>query len=667
MSALVDVALPLPLQDTFTYSTPDAQAAAIGSRVRVSFGHRKLVGYVVAQRQSTTLAPHQIKPLEAVLDPTPLLTFPLLELGRWIAGYYMCSLGEALRAILPTGAQRRRGERRGRRAETGSGAALLESAPPAHLNAWQTAVLAEIDRSVARGVAGAFLLHGVTGSGKTEVYMHAIRGTLQHGRAAIVLIPEIALTAQTADRFRSRLGADIGILHSGMTLAERHDVLCAAATGEIQVVLGARSAVFAPFRNLGLLVIDEEQEASYKQGEKPRYHARAVGLMRGRLESAVVLLGSATPSLESYQNTMVHKHVRLEMPERVDARPLARVHVIDMRREENRGVVVSNPLLEALQDRLERREQAIVLLNRRGHSNYVQCSTCGNLIRCPSCDITLTYHSSGSMLRCHYCNFSRSVPQQCPDCASPCQVFRGVGTQRLEQELEGLLPQARVRRMDFDTTSRRGAHRAILEEFARGEVDILMGTQMVAKGHDFPGVTLVGVLQADAGLSLPDFRAAERTFHLLAQVAGRAGRGKVPGDVFIQTLCPDHYTIALAAQQDYPVFFERESELRRSLGYPPHARLLALTGLGSDRGRLEGAMRLLAGRLRGPAFGGGVQVLGPAPSPIPRLRGRFREQILVKGNLSKAVKGRLADLFTDVLRSAPGIELQVDVDPVNML
>ena len=668
MTALVAVALPLPLHESFTYTLDPAQRRPeIGTRVRVPFGRRTLVGYVVGYPDSTTLQARQLKGIEAVLDPTPILTPALMELGRWISSYYVCSLGEALRAILPAGAQRRRGPRRGRSVERSASAALLEQAPPASLNTWQRAVLGEVTRSLAAGAFEAFLLHGVTGSGKTEVYMHAIRATLSHGRASIVLIPEIALTPQTADRFRSRLGAEVGILHSGMTLAERHDVLSAAASGDVQVVLGARSAVFAPFRNLGLIVIDEEHENSYKQSEKPRYHARAVGLMRARLEKAVVLLGSATPSLETYQNTIVHKHVRLEMPQRVDARPLARVHVVDMRREENRTRVVSDELLEALVQRVERREQAILLLNRRGHSNYVQCLTCGNLVRCPSCEISLTYHSSGRALRCHYCGHSRGVPDDCPDCGSPCQVFRGIGTQRLEQELASLLPQARVRRMDFDTTSRRGAHRAILEEFARGDVDVLMGTQMVAKGHDFPGVTLVGVLQADAGLSLPDFRAAERTFHLLAQVAGRAGRGKIPGDVYIQTLCPEHYTIALAARQDYPVFFARESDLRRSLGYPPHARLLAITGLGPDRSQLESTMRQVAARLRQPALTPGVQVLGPAPSAIPRLRGRYREQILLKGNMSPESKDRLSRLLAETSKGLPGIDFQVDVDPVSLL
>jgi primosomal protein N' (replication factor Y) len=470
-------------------------------------------------------------------------------------------------------------------------------------------------------------------------------------------------------------------------LAERHDVLDAAAKGEIHVVLGARSAVFAPFRNLGLIIVDEEHETSYKQGEKPRYHARAVALMRGRIEGAAVLLGSATPSLESYQNTRTAKHEKLVIPERVDGRPLATVHVVDMRTEDNRNAVFSKALLDAIETRLERQEQSIILLNRRGPSNYLQCYACGEIVRCPHCEISLTFHAVGDQLRCHYCDYKRAVPKNCPQCDNPCQVLRGQGTQRLEQELGGLFPEARITRMDFDTTSKRGMHRAILEEFAGGAVDILLGTQMVAKGHDFPGVTLVGVVQADAGLSLPDFRAAERTFHLLAQVAGRAGRGERPGDVFIQTLCPDHYTIELAARQDYDGFFEVESELRRSLRYPPHARLLAITGLGANQERLARSMRRVADRLRHSggsaetaarlapaagaaaqvAFGSGFQVLGPAPSAIPRLRGRYREQILVKGGLPPESKEGLLDLLEAVSKESPGVEFQVDVDPVNLL
>jgi len=669
---LVEIAVPLPLHDTFTYSIPDelAEKVALGARVKVSFGRRKLVGYVLGFPESTDLK--KLKDIEAVLDDPPLLTPELLELGRWIAKYYACTTGEALRAVLPTGAQRKRGPKRGRKVESSGSAALLEQAPPENLNSWQADICERVTAKIDQGGYEAYLLHGVTGSGKTEVYLQLIRATMERGKEAILLIPEIALTPQAADRFRARLGTEIGILHSGMTLAERHDVLTAAAGGEIQVVLGARSAVFAPFRNLGLIVVDEEHETSYKQGEKPRYHARSVALMRGRLEGAAVLLGSATPSLESYQNT-VHtdqekpKHEKLVIPERVDGRPLAKVHVVDMRSDENRKAVFSQPLLEALAKRLELGEQSIILLNRRGHSNYLQCFACGEIVRCPHCEISLTFHAVGNRLRCHYCDFSQKLPEDCPQCKNPCQVLRGQGTQRLEQELEGLFPEARIRRMDYDTTGKRGKHREILEEFAGGGVDILLGTQMVAKGHDFPGVTLVGVVQADAGLSLPDFRAAERTFHLLAQVAGRAGRGERLGDVYIQTLCPDHYTIELAAQQDYEGFFEHESALRRSLNYPPHARLLAITGLGANQQRLDQSMHRLASRLRNPGAGASFQVLGPAPSAIPRLRGRYREQILVKGGMQPESKAGLLALLSVITRENPGVEFQVDVDPVNLL
>jgi primosomal protein N' len=723
MSRLVEVAVPLPLQDAYTYELPEglAEIAKPGARVEVPFGRRNLVGYVVGFPAATTVP--RIRPVERVLDDPPLLTPQLVDLARWIASYYACSVGEALRAVLPGGVDRKRGARRGRDAERGAGG-LLESTPPAHLNGWQQSAFDRIVSRIDAGGFEAFLLHGVTGSGKTEVYLHAIRHALQRGRAAILLIPEIALTPQAADRFRARLGAEIGILHSGMTNAERHDVLVAAARGEIQVVLGARSAVFAPFRNLGLVVVDEEQEASYKQGEKPRYHARAVALMRGRLEGAAVLLGSATPSLESYHNAVKGKHVLLQIPSRVDARPLPRVHLVDMRDPEERSNVLSRPLLDALAGRVERSEQSILLLNRRGHSNYVQCFGCGSIVQCPYCDISLTYHATDRRLRCHYCNHVRPVPEECPGCGNPVQVFKGVGTQQLEQALHGLLPRARVVRMDLDTTSRRGAHRKILEDFGRGDIDVLLGTQMVAKGHDFPGVTLVGVVNADAGLSLPDFRAAERTFQLLAQVAGRAGRGEQPGDVYFQTLCPEHDAIRLAAAQDMGAFYAHESRLRQDLGYPPFARLTEITGLGPDRAELRQAMERVEVYLRGmtaglgsrkatragsdrslrspdgearpersqaasrpePAAAKGVlpaeaaaspphrpagasllQVLGPAPSPIPRLRGRYRDQLLLKGTLLEARKRDVQRLLADISRTTPGVEFQVDVDPVNML
>src|SRR5262245_8993213 len=493
MERLVEVAVPLPLRDLYTYTVPEAlePSVAPGARVQVPFGRRNVVGYVVGFPATASVA--RLKPIERLLDDPPLLTPTLVDLARWIASYYACSFGEALRAVLPGGVDRKRGAPRGREAAAHAGA-LLEAAPPAQLNDWQKTALAPVAARLDQGGFEAFLLHGVTGSGKTEVYLHAIRHALERGRTAILLIPEIALTPQAADRIRARLDAPIGILHSALAHAERHDVMVAAARGDVRVVLGARSAVFAPFRDLGLIVVDEEQETSYKQGEKPRYHARAVALVRGSLEGAAVLLGSATPSLESYHNARRGKHVLLEIPERVDARPLPRVHLVDMRGEEERGALVSRPLLDALAERLERREQAILLLNRRGHSNYVQCFACGEIVHCPYCDISLTYHATDRRLRCHYCNHSRPVPDICPVCSNPCQVFRGVGTQQLEQALGGLLPAARVARMDVDTTQRKGSARRILEEFARGGIDVLLGTQMVAKGHDFPGVTLVGVV-----------------------------------------------------------------------------------------------------------------------------------------------------------------------------
>ena len=669
MDRLVEVAVPLPLRDVYTYSIPEGLAATVapGARVQVPFGRRNLVGYVVGFPAAASVP--KIKPIERILDDPPLLTPKLMELARWIASYYACSFGEALRAVLPAGLDRKRGAPRGLDAGgTGTGL-LLEAAPPAALNAWQQTAFDRVASRIDAGGYEAFLLHGVTGSGKTEVYLHAIRHALARGKASILLIPEIALTPQAADRFRARLGTGIGMLHSAMTHAERHDVLQAAARGKIQVVLGARSAIFAPFRNLGLVVVDEEHESSYKQGEKPRYHARSVALMRATLEGAAVLLGSATPSLESYHNAQRGKHTLLTIPERVDSRPLPTVHLVDMRTDEERGAVISAKLLDAMAERLERREQAILLLNRRGHSNYVQCFACGEIVHCPYCDISLTYHATDRRLRCHYCDHARPVPEECPSCKNPCQVFKGVGTQQLEQALAGLLPRARIARMDFDTTSRKGSHRKILESFGRAEVDILLGTQMVAKGHDFPGVTLVGVIAADAGISLPDFRAAERTFQLLAQVAGRAGRGTQPGDVYIQTLCPEHYAIAFAAAQDYPGFYARESPLRETLRYPPFARLTQVTGLGPDRPDLRRVMERVEKTLRSGARVAEepLHVLGPAPSPIPRLRGRYREQLLLKGGLSPESKLALVDLLERAGKDAAGVEFQVDVDPAHML
>ncbi|MEJ2202259.1 MAG: primosomal protein N', partial [Desulfuromonadaceae bacterium] len=435
----------------------------------------------------------------------------------------------------------------------------------------QAAVLAEVEKSLAASGFAPFLLHGVTGSGKTEIYLRAIATVLDQGRRALVLVPEIALTPQLVARFRSRFRdgrGRIAVLHSGLSDGERYDAWRAIARGEVEIVIGARSAVFAPLAELGIIVVDEEHEASYKQGEGFRYHARDLALLRGQMVGATVLLGSATPAVTSYARAQGGQTGLLQLSGRVLERPLPAVELVDLTASPF-GEYLSESLTVALQQNLEQGEQSLLLLNRRGFAPYLLCADCGTSFRCPNCEITLTYHQERRQLRCHYCDFHQTPPELCPKCRGGNVLPEGVGTERLEIELAERFPAARIARMDRDTTTRKGAHQQLMERMARREIDILVGTQMVAKGHDFHGVTLVGVVNADSTLNFPDFRSGERTFALLTQVAGRAGRGEQPGRVLIQTYCPDHYALACAANHDYVAFYEQETAFRRELGYPP--------------------------------------------------------------------------------------------------
>ncbi|MBE3590053.1 MAG: primosomal protein N' [Firmicutes bacterium] len=528
----------------------------------------------------------------------------------------------------------------------------------------QAAALAAILPAVAAGRHEIFLLHGVTGSGKTEVYLRAIEACLAAGREAVVLVPEIALTPQTVARFRERFGDDVAVLHSGLTLGERRRQWRRIMRGEVRVAVGARSAVFAPFRRPGLFIVDEEHETTYKQDEAPRYHARQVAVERARRLGVPVVLGSATPSLESYVAALNGRGRLLPLPRRVEGRPLPHVEVIDMRREREAGnrSLFSEPLAEAIRGALARGEQVLLFLNRRGFAPVVLCRDCGRTVECPSCSVTLTYHRQTGLLHCHYCDHRAQPPAVCPHCASPNVKYYGIGTQRVEELAREHFPGARVLRMDVDTTGTRGAHERIYRAFQAGEADILVGTQMVAKGWDVAGVTVVGVVHADTGLHLPDFRAAERTFQLITQVAGRAGRGERPGRVFVQTYAPDHYAIRAAARQDCLAFWEAEVPIRRAGPWPPFCELVRIVVSGPEGAGVDERARALGVVLRRSA----VRVLGPAPAPIERLRGRVRWHLVLTGDerlrLLRAVREAL-----DVVRLEDPLAAHVDPDPVSML
>jgi primosomal protein N' (replication factor Y) len=530
----------------------------------------------------------------------------------------------------------------------------------------QRAALRRLEEAVAARDFRTVLLQGVTGSGKTELYLRLAGLVRDAGRRVLVLVPEIGLTPVVAGLFRARFGTSVAIQHSGLSAGERHDQWHRIWRGEVSIVVGTRSAVFAPLEMVGLIVVDEEHDGSYKQEEAPRYNGRDVAVVRGRMEQALVVLGSATPSLESAANAGSGRYERLVLTRRIFDRPLAEVQIVDMRREyadHGPDVILSAPLTTALQSRLEKGEQAVVLLNRRGFATVIFCRQCGASLECPHCSVALTYHRAARRVRCHYCNYSAAVPARCGTCGGEYLEQSGFGTERVEAEVRARFPEARVARVDRDTIRRRGAMARVLTEMARGGVDVLVGTQMIAKGHDFPAVTLAGVIAADVGLGLADFRASERTFQLLTQVVGRAGRGEVRGEAIIQTLYPDHYAIRTSAAQDYAAFFDREMEFRSKMQYPPAVGLInVVTRSRSLETAMAGALALVK-LVRGQ--GTQARVIGPAPAALSKIKDQYRAQFFVKGTR----RSQMREAIERALDQRPDLKRHtiVDVDPMNVI
>ncbi|CRF28787.1 primosome assembly protein PriA [Mycobacterium tuberculosis] len=553
---------------------------------------------------------------------------------------------------------------------------------PLPLTPEQQDVFDRIKDAVLSGKQRVFLLNGVTGSGKTEVYLQTIQTCLDQGREAIVLVPEISLTPQMVERFKGRFGNRVAVLHSRLSHGERYDEWRKIVRQEVSVVIGARSAVFAPFTKIGLIIIDEEHESTYKQEESPKYHARDVAIARAFEHKAAVVLGSATPSLESMHRTSREAALSatpdrpvfelLSMPSRVEGRPLPRVHIVDMREELKNGnrSMFSRALYKAIEERLHKKEQTVLLLNRRGYATFVMCRTCGYVAGCPHCDISLTYHQSSRAIRCHYCGYAERELTTCPDCGSEHIRHFGTGTQRVEEELSKLFPGIRVIRMDVDTTTEKGSHEKWLTMFKNKQADLLLGTQMVAKGLDFPHVTLVGALAADSVLNLPDFRAAERTFQLLTQVAGRAGRHELPGEVFVQTYTPEHYSILSASKHDYQGFMRKEMLMRKLHNYPPFHRLVLITLSHEQVQLLIRSGEAIAARLKElashvQAEGAELEVLGPVASPISRIKDRYRFQCMIKyrGEVDIADLVQQATAVLDDTVKQRKLTVSVDVDP----
>ena len=535
-----------------------------------------------------------------------------------------------------------------------------------NLTSAQVDTLCVIERETNEEQSRPILIHGVTGSGKTEVYLQAISLMIKRGKGSIVLVPEIALTPQMIERFTGRFGDRVAVLHSRLSAGERYDEWRRIVSGEALVVVGARSAVFAPFKELGLIILDEEHEHTYKQEEAPRYHARDVALWRAQRQHATVVLGSATPSLESYRNALREEYVLCSMPERIEKRPMPPVDVVDMRQELKEGhrSIFSRALLSALEKTFKEEHQAILFLNRRGFATFVLCRECGHVMRCPSCQVSLKFHLTGEQLRCHYCDYSESYPVNCPTCSGRYIRHFGTGTQKVEEELLRFFPDIRVARLDADTTARKGSHQKILNSFKNGHFNVLIGTQMVAKGLDFPNVTLVGVITADTALNLPDFRAGERTFQLLTQVSGRAGRGAAGGSVVVQTYAPEHYAVVAAKTHDYEKFYFQEIQTREELGYPPFSYLIRLLLAGSEEGKVIDAAGELSALLEEHS-----EVLGPSPCPIAKLRGNFRWHLLVRSDTTEALLTAVKNAMA-IFRKSPlssSIRVSVDVDPQSLL
>jgi primosomal protein N' (replication factor Y) len=750
----VEVALPLPLFQTFTYAVEEglANPVVVGSRVVVPLRNGKEIGVCIRVLDASPLKRKPKAVLESP-DAEPAISVSLLELCKWMADYYIVPLGVVLRTALPaalTGAEDPRPTRKTRRVvrlgadipsllqrdksfarskqqravfeliESLGGNTSVENLSaqidfsPSVLKSLEkrglvvieeeeverdpfssrggisstrlvptSAQIHAIDKMATAEKGEVFLLHGITGSGKTLVYIELLRKIVdERGQTAIVLVPEIALTPQTVDRFRAAFGDRIAVLHSALSEGERYDAWLALKRGDKRIVVGARSAVFAPLENLGAIIVDEEHESSYKQGETPRYHAREVAIVRAKNEGAITVLGSATPSLESWANASTGKYTLLVLPDRVGGGRLPSVEVIDLRRKAtdynamaqgglDYGAVIREPLHDAIVETMSRGEQSILLLNRRGYSSFIQCIDCGAVATCPNCSITLTHHRNPERLVCHYCLHKEDPRPDCVRCGGKYLRQRGLGTQQVERLLSERFPSARIARMDVDTTSGKWAHTRILDRVASGEVDILLGTQMIAKGLDFPNVTLVGVVDADVGINFPDFRASERCFQLLSQVSGRAGRGAKGGRVLIQTRLPNHHAVRFAVSHDYISFVREEMAGRVDPPYPPNVRIanIVFSGLVEDA---TAKLAIHAGEwlreLIATRAGDEVAVVGPAPCPIERIKNRWRWHVLLKsahpGELT-----RVSRYFMERFEIPNTAQLRVtlDRDPVALL
>lgn len=661
-SLFVEVLLEKSLDRPLDYEVPESlrEEIKIGARVEVPLKTSIKQGTITAIKHKSKFS--SVRSIHRVLQPKAALSSDLWKLAEWMSQYYACSLQKVLRCFVPPNV--RKAVRAKKEIEDLADDDFFATKPKS-LTPEQSACLSNIVSSLQAEKFAAHLIHGVTGSGKTEVYMQAIQAALEQNKSAILLVPEIALTSQTIERLKARFQQKIAVLHHKKSLGERSQAWDLLLQSEAKIVVGARSAIFAPAQRLGLIIVDEEHDSSYKQSdEAPCYHGRDVAVMRAHLEQAVVILGSATPSLESYSNAKKGKYILSSLSSRATSAPLPKVHIIDMKTAYDKAggfTHFSEELIEAMRQRLDAGEQTLLFLNRRGYRRQQLCANCRFILKCPHCDLALTYHLSSKILSCHLCLFHTEPPRCCPSCHSPeSLIFKGFGTEHVEKALHALFPHVRTLRMDKDTTQRKNSHDELFMQFRSHKADILIGTQMIAKGFHFPAATLVGVLNADSSLHIPDFRSGEKVFQLITQVAGRAGRAELPGEVILQTYIPDHPILAFAATQDYISFYEAEIQERQAFGYPPFCRLIKIIFASTDLAAVEQLALATHSQITALQLEK-AHVLPVLPSGHAKIKDLFRFQFIIK-TYHPSVLSKIAPL---VPHSSPDVFTKIDVDPLS--
>jgi len=666
MTAL-EIAVPVPLNKIFHYLPPkDVPAEEIvGKRVKVQFGKRMTTGYALAVcdnagSEAGSKAAFELKEISSVIDPAPVITGEAILLAQHISENYICSLGEALACVIPVSMQAPKRKSEKLKVKSENNPHVVE------LTSYQQSAVDSINQNIDKNEYESFLIHGITASGKTEVYLNCMEHALKQGKSAIMLIPEISLTAQFVNIVEKRFGGAVGIWHSGISNLEKYKLFIRAKSGEIKVMLGARSAVFAPFEKLGLIIIDEEHEHTYKQEQKPSYDAREVAKWRALYHDAVVVLGSATPSLESFKEAADGKIKLIEMPERIDKRNLPEVKILSLKNKAYGGSLFMNESIDAISKALAKKEQVIVFLNRRGFSPSIMCKKCESVYQCPNCSISMVYHRNPDILKCHYCGETKKLPVVCPVCKSREIVVFGSGTQKAEDELKKTFPNAKIFRLDGDTASSRETYEKAYKGIKTGEYDILLGTQMIAKGFDFPRVSLVCVVDADTSLYLPDFKSSERTFQLITQVAGRCGRGETAGNVIVQTRYPEHYAIVHAKTHDFVSFYKAETEYRKKLFYPPYCDVAKISIRSRDEKKAsadsEKLFSILEKAVKEKALP--LKLLGPAPAYIAKLHNTFRRHIIIKGSNRSILK--LAEFLND-FKASSGTQIGMEMMPSDLI